>query len=677
MSKETDATRVVKLREQINDHNYRYYVLNDHTVPDAEYDRLMRELQELETQNPSLITAQSPTQRVAGAPQKGFSEVHHEVPMLSLNNAFDDQEALDFDRRVREKLDIENIEYVVEPKLDGLAISLLYVDGSLQRAATRGDGMTGEDVTHNARTMKSVPLILNQRESMYPQTFEVRGEVFMSRAGFAKLNQDQQNKNEKRYVNPRNAASGSLRQLDPAITATRPLEAYFYSVGFIKGGDIGKSQSEMLSNLKCWGLRTNPEIKKVKGIQGCLKRYKELAAKRDTLPYEIDGIVYKLDRFDFQQDMGFVSRAPRWALAHKFPAQEALTKVNAIEVQVGRTGAITPVAKLKPVFVGGVTVSNATLHNRDEIERLGIRVGDTVIVRRAGDVIPEVVKVVMEKRPQTAKEFVFPIKCPACDSDLSFEGEGVIARCTGGLFCEAQIKEGIKHFASRRAMDIEGLGDKLVEQLVDEKLIKDASDLYWLTMEQLTALQRMAEKSATNLIAAIQKSKDTTMARFVFSLGIPQVGETTAQTLQQEFLDLQTLMQADEKRLAEVADIGPVVAKSIADFFNETHNKKIIQRLQDAGMTWPVAEKSNATLPQNLDGLTFVLTGTLPIMSRDEAKDKITSAGGKVTTSVSKKTSYVVAGAEAGSKLTKAETLEIKVIDEQGLLELLSTGGIE
>ncbi len=665
------AQQIENLREQINYHNYRYYVLDDPEIPDKEYDRLLRELEALEQQHPDLITPDSPTQRVGATPASEFAEVKHLLPMLSLSNAFEEQEVSDFDRRAREKLDVDVISYAAEPKLDGLAISLLYENGLLVRAATRGDGLTGEDVTQNVRTIESIPLRL--RGSDYPARLEVRGEVIMSRSGFEKLNAVQREKDEKTFANPRNAAAGSLRQLDSRITATRPLEFYCYGAGQFEGGEIPSDQMAVLQQLKLWGLRINPEIQVVEGVAGCLEYYQSLQQKRDKLDYEIDGVVYKVNDFSEQERLGFVSRAPRWAIAHKFPAQEEMTKLLKIEVQVGRTGALTPVARLEPVFVGGVTVTNATLHNQDEIDRKDIRENDMVIIRRAGDVIPEVVSVVLSRRPKKTRKFKMPNRCPVCDSEVIRLENEAVARCTGGLFCPAQRKQAIKHFASRKAMDIEGLGDKLVDQLVDADKVKDVSDIYHLDLETVAGLDRMAEKSGQNLLDAIEKSKQTTLDRFIYALGIRQVGETTARTLAVHFGSLPALMQADEEALLVVEDVGPVVAESIAHFFHEPHNQAVISNLQKAGVQWPnmkAAKQERGAQP--LAGKTFVVTGTLSSMTREDAKQLLINLGAKVSGSVSKKTDYVVVGENPGSKATKAESLGITMLSEGEFTALLN-----
>ena len=666
--------RVEKLRGVIDRYNHHYHVLDDPTVPDAEYDRLMRELRLLETDYPELVTSESPTQRVGAQPIDAFGEVRHSVAMLSLDNAFTPEELQDFDRRVRERLATESGEepdtvgYAAEPKLDGAAVSLRYEKGKLIQGATRGDGATGEDVTHNIRTIKSVPLKLRGRG--YPPVLEVRGEVYMPRAGFEAYNARARKSGTKLFVNPRNAAAGSLRQLDPRLTAERPLEMFVYGVGEVGGGELGSLHSRILQKLRGWGLRVCPDAEVVEGVEGCLEYYRAIGGKRDDLPYDIDGVVYKVDRVEDQRTLGYLSRAPRWAIAHKFPAEEELTVVRHIEFQVGRTGAVTPVARLDPVFVGGVTVSNATLHNMDELRRKDVRIGDSVIVRRAGDVIPEVVKVVPERRPADAAVVELPSQCPVCGSDVfRVEGEAV-ARCSGGLYCGAQRKEAIRHFASRRALDIEGLGAKIIEQLVDQELVKTPADVYRLTIEQLSGLERMAEKSASNLIAAIERSKHTTFERFLYALGIREVGEATALGLASHFRDLAALMAAEEEELVTVPDVGPIVAGHIHRFFGQTHNREVIDGLLANGMTWPVVEQAVGT--GTLAGKTFVVTGTLPSMSRDEAKEMLQAAGGRVTSTVSKKTDFLVSGANPGSKLAKAEKLKITIIDQAELERLLS-----
>ena len=665
-AKKKPARRVEELREQIGFHNYRYYVLDDPQIPDAEYDRLLRELQALEEAHPELIRADSPTQRIGAEPLSAFGSVRHEVPMLSLDNAFDDDELSEFDRRVRERLDLDELEYTAEPKLDGLAVSLLYERGILVRGATRGDGATGEDITQNVRTIHSVPLRLIGED--HPDRLEVRGEVIISHRGFRALNERAQQQGQKLFANPRNAAAGSLRQLDARVTAQRPLELYCYGVGLVGGGELPQRHSEILQRLRDWGLRVYKGIETVSSLQACIDYYRRLEQQRDTLPFDIDGVVFKVDRLDFQQRLGFVARAPRWAIARKFPAQEELTRVIAIDVQVGRTGAITPVARLEPVFVGGVTVTNATLHNEDEVRRKDVHIGDTVIVRRAGDVIPEVVAVIADRRPEDAKAFVMPTRCPVCDSDIDrLEGEAV-ARCTGGLYCPAQRKEAIRHFASRRAMDIEGLGEKLVEQLVEHKLIDDVAGLYHLDAQSLAGLERMGDKSAQNLIAALAKSKQTTLDRFLYALGIREVGDATARSLAAEFGDLNALIEATEERLESIADIGPVVAKHIVHFFQQPHNIEVIDKLRAAGISWPVTEKA---AHQPLLGNSYVLTGSLSSMTRDEASHRLQALGARVSGSVSSKTTAVIAGKKPGSKLAKAEKLGVAVLSEQELLQLL------
>ncbi len=663
------ARRIAELRREINHHNHLYYVLDAPQIPDAAYDRLLRELQALEAQHPELVTPDSPTQRVGGEPLKAFGQITHAVPMLSLDNAFSDEEVAEFDRRVRERLGCDGeIEYVAEPKLDGLAISLRYVDGLLEQAATRGDGVTGENVTLNVRTIASVPLRLLGEG--YPRVLEVRGEVYMPKAEFEALNRRAIAEGEKPFANPRNAAAGSLRQLDPRITARRKLAIFCYGVGEVEGGALPDSHFDTLQSLKQWGLRISPDIALVGGVDGLLHYYRAIAERREALAYEIDGVVYKVNRLADQQQLGFVARAPRWAIAHKFPAQEELTTVLDIEVQVGRTGAITPVARLAPVHVGGVVVSNATLHNEDEVRRKDVRVGDTVVVRRAGDVIPEVVSVVLAKRPQGATAFEMPSRCPVCGSDIiKAEGEAV-ARCSGGLFCAAQRKQAIKHFASRKAMDIEGLGDKLVDQLVDADLVHDVADLYKLTHAQLASLERMGDKSATNLLAAIEKSKATTLPKFLFALGIREVGEATARSLALHYGTLEAIESADEEALQNVADVGPIVAAHIRAFFHQSHNIEVIDKLLKAGIHWPVVEAPRADA-QPLLGQTYVLTGTLSTLTRSDAKARLQALGAKVSGSVSKKTNYLVAGADAGSKLAKAEQLGVDILSEEELLQRL------
>lgn len=669
MKKDAEA-RVVELRALIDNHNHRYYVLDDPEVSDAEYDRLMLELRALEKEYPDLVTPDSPTQRVGAAPAAAFGVVVHKVPMLSLENAFTEEDLTDFDRRVRERLGLEgDVEYAAEPKLDGLAVTVIYRNGRLETAATRGDGVKGEDVTGNVRAIRSVPTHLRGNP---PSLLEVRGEVFMPVAGFEKMNADARERGEKVFVNPRNAAAGALRQLDPQITAKRPLDFFFYALGAIEGAPAPDRQSALLKALKGWGLRTCPEATHVKGLQGCLAYYKEIGARRPKLPYQIDGVVYKVDSRADQEKLGFVSRAPRWAIAHKFPAEEATTVIKGVEFQVGRTGALTPVARLDPVFVGGVTVSNVTLHNMDEVTRKDVRIGDTVVVRRAGDVIPEVLRVVLEQRPEGAKAVELPARCPVCNSEVvRVEGEAV-ARCTGGFTCRAQRQEALRHFASRRAMDIEGLGDKIVEQLVEIDKVKSPADLYELKAEDLETLERMGEKSAVKLVAAIERSKETTLARFLYALGIRDVGEATALALAQHFGDLKRLEDASEDEIQHVPDIGPVVAKHVAAFFGSKQHRDVISRLVKQGVHWPAMEKPRVE-DQPLIGLTFVLTGSMESITRDEAQEKLVALGAKVSGSVSKKTSFVIAGAEAGSKLKKATELGVPVLDEAALAEILRT----
>ncbi|WP_379867288.1 NAD-dependent DNA ligase LigA [Marinobacter sp. M5B] len=667
-------SRAGELRDIITEHNYQYYVLDDPRVPDAEYDRLFRELQDLEAQYPDIVTPDTPTRRVGASVETTFEEVVHRIPMLSLDNAFSDEELRDFDRRVRDRLKTEDdIEYVCEPKLDGLAVSLHYESGVLTRAATRGDGYTGEDITANIRTIPSVPLRL--RGDNVPELVEVRGEVYMPREGFETLNKRLADKGEKTFVNPRNAAAGSLRQKKPTVTARRPLELCAYSVALEDESRLPATHWEGLQQVGAWGFRINPEMRRATGAEDCLQAYNELMDKRASLPYEIDGIVFKVNSLALQRQLGFVSRAPRWAIAQKFPAQEELTVIEDVEFQVGRTGAITPVARLKPVFVGGVTVSNATLHNMDEIQRLGVRIGDTVFVRRAGDVIPQVVKVVTERRPDNAREVQLPDACPVCQSDIvQIEGE-VVARCSGGLFCPAQRKEAIRHYASRKALDIEGLGDKWIDILVDRELVTTVADLYLLKKADLTGLERMGDKSAGNLIDAIDRSRHPVLWKFLYALGIREVGEATAKALASHFGTLEAIGEADEDALQSVSDVGPIVAGHIRSFFDQTHNQETIQALKDAGVQWQTEEITASEKP--LKGETWVLTGSLSDMTRDDAKAKLESLGAKVAGSVSGKTSCVVAGEAAGSKLTKAENLGVPVMDESAFVDFLGTHGLE
>jgi DNA ligase (NAD+) len=664
----TAAARAALLRETLDCYNYRYHALDDPEVPDAEYDRLMLELRALETQHPELLTSDSPTQRVGAAPAAAFGAVKHRLAMLSLDNAFSDEEVRDFDRRIRERLGRDaSIRYSAEPKLDGLAVSARYENGVYVQGATRGDGETGEDITQNLKTVKALPMKL--RAARPPPVLEVRGEVFMPLAGFERFNREAIARGEKSFVNPRNAAAGSLRQLDPRMTAARPLDLFIYGLGIVEGGELPAHHSAILQALRQWGFKICPQSRVVEGVDGCLDYYREMGALRAKLPYQIDGVVYKVDDLDLQRQLGFISRAPRWAIAHKFPAEEALTTVRGIEFQVGRTGALTPVARLEPVFVGGVTVSNATLHNMDELTRKDVRVGDTVIVRRAGDVIPEVVKVLPERRVAGASLVTLPSHCPVCGSPVVREADQAVARCTGRLICPAQRKEEIKHFASRRALDIQGLGDKLMEQLVDGDWVRTPADLFDLKTEQLAALERMGEKSAQKLQAAILASKHTTLPRFLYALGMRDVGEATALALAQHFGDIAALRQAGEDEIQRVPDVGPVVAKNVAAYFRDPGNAAVVDRLLANGITWPAPAPVSSDA--KLAGKTFVLTGTLQALTREGAEEAIVQLGGKVSGSVSKKTHYVVAGTEAGSKLKKAQQLGITVLDEAAFLKLL------
>lgn len=666
--------KLESLRDRIRHHNYRYHALDDPEIPDIEYDRLLRELQALEAEHPELITPDSPTQRVGDAPISAFGTVEHELPMLSLGNAFSEDELQEFHRRVLDKLELDDtveLNYAAEPKLDGAAVSLLYENGALIRGATRGDGTTGEDITHNVRTIEAIPLRLLGKG--YPDRLEIRGEVFMPKAGFDEYNDKARAAGEKTFVNPRNAAAGSLRQLDPKLTAERPLDMYAYSVGVASGGTLPARHSAIIDQLQEWGIKVCPERRVVTGVDGCLEFYRNIGERRDALSYEIDGVVYKVDSLAMQAELGFVSRAPRWAIAHKFPAQEELTEVEAVEFQVGRTGAVTPVARLKPVFVGGVTVSNATLHNIDELHRKDVRVGDTVIVRRAGDVIPEVASVILERRPNGTRRVQLPQNCPVCGSHVEREEGETVARCTGGLFCAAQRAEALKHFVSRRALDIEGFGAKLVEQLVAADRLKTPADIFQLSAKELSELDRMGEKSADNLTASIQASKSTTLSRFLFALGIREVGEATAASLAAHFGKLKNVISATDEELQSVADVGPVVASRIRSFFDEQHNLDVIDRLQEYGVQWPESDPIETTENGALSGKTFVITGTLPTLTRDEAKEMIQQAGGKVTGSVSSKTDYLVAGEKAGSKLAKAQKLDVSILDEAALGKLISS----
>ena len=675
------AVRAAELREQLHHHAHRYYTLDEPEIPDAEYDRLFRELQAIEAEHPALLTADSPTQRVGGAILKELVPVRHAMPMLSIRTETDTEAtgAVAFDARVRRELKLGDadppVDYLAELKFDGLAMSLRYEQGVLVQAATRGDGETGEDVTHNVRTIRQIPLRL---PAGVPAVLEVRGEVYMRRDQFDALNERQREKiaggakGEKTFVNPRNAAAGAVRQLDAKITRDRPLSFFVYSWGEVQGDEHPPAtQYDWLMRLKAWGFPVAEQTTRCRGADELVAFHRRIGALRDSLPYDIDGVVYKVDALALQQQLGFVTREPRWAVAHKYPAQEQLTTVQAIDVQVGRTGKLTPVAKLAPVFVGGVTVTNATLHNEMEARRKDVRVGDTVIVRRAGDVIPEVVSVLVDKRVGSPPPFAMPAQCPVCGSDAVREEGEADHRCTGGLFCAAQRREAILHFAHRRAVDIEGLGDKLVEQLVDHGVVKTLPDLYRLGLTSLLALERMAEKSAQNILAALEKSKQTTLPRFLFGLGIRHVGEATAKELARHFGQLDRIMDASVEALAEVSDVGPVVAQSIHTFFEQPHNREVVEQLRACGLQWEEGEPA-ARAPQPLAGKTFVLTGTFPTLSRDEAKDLLESAGAKVAGSVSKKTDYVVAGAEAGSKLEKAKSLGVTVIDETEMRNLLN-----
>ncbi len=699
------ASKIEALSSQLNHWAHQYYVLDEPTVPDAEYDKVFRELQALEAAHPDLVTPDSPTQRVIGAVMEGLASVRHAVPMLSIHTETDTEAtgAQAFDARVRRELGLSDadpaIEYVAEPKFDGLAMSLRYENGRLVQAATRGDGEVGEDVTHNIRTIRQIPLTLpfhaptlgtdvsslppeggrfalgRPGGETVPPLLEVRGEVYMRRADFDALNERQRELGGKTFVNPRNAAAGAVRQLDSNITAQRPLSFFAYGLGAItppaEGGPVFRTHYEMLLTLKSWGFPVAAQVQIATGATELVAFHQQVGASRDALPYDIDGVVYKVNALHLQRDLGFKTREPRWAVAHKYPAQEMATKIEGIDVQVGRTGKITPVARLAPVFVGGVTVTNATLHNLFEIRKKGVRVGDTVIVRRAGDVIPEVVGVIPGKRVGYVPNFQMPKACPVCGSAVVREKGEANHRCTGGLFCAAQRKEAILHFAARRAMDIEGLGDKLVDQLVDANVIRTLPDLYRLGLTSLIALERMAEKSAQNVLAALEKSKQTTLPRFLFGLGLRHVGEATAKDLAKHFGTLDAIMDASVEQLLEVNDVGPVVAQSLHTFFQQPHNREVVEQLRACGVTWPegpVAERA----PQILAGKTVVLTGTLPTLSRDAAKDMLEAAGAKVAGSVSKKTSYVVAGEEAGSKLAKAQELGVPVLDEAGMLALLA-----
>ncbi|AXT70206.1 NAD-dependent DNA ligase LigA [Vibrio sp. dhg] len=668
---ETVLQRLEELKESLHYHAVRYYVEDNPEIPDAEYDRLMRELLDIEAQHPDLVTVDSPSQRVGGKPLSEFSEVKHEVPMLSLDNAFDDSELDSFHKRAQDRVGNQSVkQYCCEPKLDGLAVSLLYENGVLVQAATRGDGTTGENITENVRTINAIPLKL--RGNDWPERLEVRGEVFMPKAGFEKLNELARQKGDKVFVNPRNAAAGSLRQLDSRVTASRPLSFYAYSVGVVQGAELASSHYERFLQIKSWGLPMCPETKRVDSLADVKAYYQDILQRRDALPYEIDGVVIKIDDIAIQERLGFVARAPRWAIAYKFPAQEEITTLNDVEFQVGRTGAITPVAKLEPVFVGGVTVSNATLHNADEIERLQVKIGDQVVIRRAGDVIPQVVSVIRERRPENAREIVFPSLCPVCDSHVErIEGEAV-TRCTGGLVCQAQRKQALKHFVSRKALDVDGLGDKVIEQLVDREMVETPADLFKLSAGILTVLERMGPKSAQNIVNALDKSKLTTLPRFLYSLGIREVGEATAANLAQHFKTLEAIQVATEEQLIEVQDIGVIVAKHITTFFGEEQNQAVVKDLLEQGIHWPEISAPEQGVELPLEGKTVVLTGTLSQLGRSEAKEALQALGAKVTGSVSKKTDILFAGENAGSKLAKAQDLGIEIKTEQDLLDLMN-----
>ena len=666
---------IAQLREQLEHHNHRYYVLDDPEIPDSEYDRILRKLKSLEAEYPELLTPESPTQRVGAAPLKSFGQIRHEMPMLSLDNSFNPEDQVDFNRRVKDRLNSsEDIEYACEPKLDGIAVSLLYEKGLLVRGATRGDGATGENITQNVRTIESIPLKLMGDD--WPERLEVRGEIYIPKAGFDALNKRARAREEKVFVNPRNAAAGSLRQLDSRITAKRPLTMYCYSAGIIEGGELPSRHSDILEQFKHWGLRVNSETSVVSGVQACEEYYEQMAEKRESLPYEIDGIVYKVNDIAQQQQLGFVARAPRWAIARKFPAQEAITILKDVEFQVGRTGAITPVARLDPVFVGGVTVSNATLHNMDEVQRLDIRIGDSVVIKRAGDVIPKVDRVVISRRTDDVKEIELPERCPICDSEIEQDEGEAAARCSGGLYCSAQRKEAIKHFSARKAFDIEGLGDKLVEQLVERQMVSHVADLFSLTHNQLCSLERMGKKSADNLLSALEKSRITTLPRFIYALGIREVGEATALSLANHYHELDAIMSATTDDLQTVDDVGPVVASHIEKFFRQEHNLEVIDALLKAGIEWPTEALSEDAGAQPLDGEIWVLTGSLQSITRDEGKAILQNLGAKVTGSVSAKTSAVLAGEKAGSKLAKAEKLGVRVVTEEEFNELRTGWGV-
>ena len=669
--------QLTSLRNLIRHHEYCYYVLDAPEIPDSEYDKLIKQLQKIEQQYPDLITTDSPTQRVGGAPLAQFASIKHELPMLSLDNVFDESSFIAFNKRVKDRLHLnenEQVEYCCELKLDGLAVSILYENGKFSKAATRGDGTTGEDITANVRTIKTIPLVLTGEN--IPARLEVRGEVFMTHKGFAKLNADAEKRNEKVFANPRNAAAGSLRQLDPKITAKRPLSFYCYGVGIIEGSSLPDTHYDRLMQFKAWGLPVSDKVEKRQGAQAALDYFKQIGEQRMSLDFDIDGVVIKVNSISLQNELGFVARAPRWATAFKFPAQEEVTQLNKVDFQVGRTGAITPVARLEPVSVAGVIVSNATLHNSDEIARLGIREGDYVTIRRAGDVIPKIVAVLLDRRPTDTKEIVFPTHCPICGSLIVRDEGQAISRCAGGLICPAQRKEALKHFVSRRAMNVDGMGDKIIEQLVDKDYVKTPADLYKLNLPTLCSLDKIGEKSANNLLNALDASKNTTLSRFIFALGIPNVGEVTAENLVNQLGNLSAIENASLEQLQTVNDIGVVIAESIIDFFQEPHNRNVIEQLtsEEINIHWQdITPQAQTTIVDSpFSGKTIVLTGTLSVLTRDEAKNKLKQLGAKVTGSVSKNTDLVIAGEAAGSKLDKAQELGIKVIDEQEMLNLLA-----
>lgn len=666
------VARIEALREAINHHNYQYHALDNPEISDAEFDQLFRELKQLEETHPDLVSEDSPTQRVGAIPLDAFTQVQHELPMLSLDNAFSEDDMHEFEKRVRSRLDVNQpIAYACEPKIDGVAVSLLYENGRLVRGATRGDGTTGEDITQNLRTIESVPLKLWGDD--FPARLEVRGEVYIARSVFKALNEAAEQAGDKIFANPRNAAAGSLRQLDSRLTSKRRLTMFCYSVGIMESGELPASHGEILEQLKAWGLRTNPLTRIVEGVDACLAFYKDIQVQRATLDYDIDGVVFKVNDRDQQRTLGMLTRTPRWAIAHKFPAEEGVTLLNGVEFQVGRTGAITPVARLEPIRVGGVTISNATLHNMDEVRRLNIRIGDTVVIQRAGDVIPKVVSVVPEERPDDSQAIELPAQCPVCKSDLHQEEGEVIVRCSGGLICSAQRKERLRHFASRLALDIEGLGEKLVEVLVDKDMVHNPADLYRLEVDQLVTLERMGEKSASKLVKALAESKETTLPRFLYALGIMEVGESTARNLAMHFGDLSPIRTATVDELQSVPDVGPIVANRIRHFFEQHDNQAVIDDLLALGLHWPV--QAPTQIHDVLAGQTWVLTGSLANMSRNEAKARLQTLGAKVSGSVSGNTSCVVAGDAAGSKLTKAQELDIRVISEEDLVALLEQHG--